>query len=100
MMAITWGVAYHSALFAVSDQVIDHVMSCSQLPDLFLHGIFEDTLLFLDQCSLLLIVCNAFVIPAPVAAPPATPGVFAGGAAVDSHIVAFFAGGGAVGAGP
>jgi hypothetical protein len=55
-MAIAWGRADDSALFSVSDEVVDDVVCGSELADFFLHGVFEDRFLLLDQSALFFVV--------------------------------------------
>jgi hypothetical protein len=64
------------------------------LADFFLHGVFEDVFLRLDEGALFLVVFDALAVFAPVAAPPVAPGVFAGCAAVSCGGNTFFASGG------
>lgn len=82
-----------SAFFGVSHKIIDNIMCCPQLSDLFLHRIFKHVFLLGDEGPFLLIVSNALTIPpCPVTAPPLAPCMLARCSAIGTSVDAFFPG--------
>lgn len=82
-----------SAFFGVSHKIIDNIVCCPQLPDLFLHCIFKHIFLLGDEGPLLFIVSNALTVPlCPVTAPPLAPCMLARCSAIGTSVDAFFPG--------
>lgn len=88
------------AFFSIPHQVVDDIVCSPQLPNLFLHRVFEYALLICDECSLFLVVCDPLVVAAyPVAAPPVAPCVLASCSAIGTSVQSFFSSGSTFSAG-